>query len=86
MNTLINNEAILLNEEILWAEKSLRFAETQLSNYFFVIRRQYEMYESCGSQVDSGLRKTFYLRLIELNRDIEETKAALATLPTFTNL
>ena len=86
MNVLFNNEAILLNQQILWAEEQLHLAETNLSNFFFIIEGQYERNEKHGLQTNSQERKTFYFEIVSLNRRIEAAKANVAALPTFTNL
>ena len=79
MNININNEAILLNEEILWAEKSLRNTQEMLQEKLNHI----EMFGMPRS-ANSCLQMNRQLDI--LYKAVAEKKAELAALPGFVSL
>jgi hypothetical protein len=79
MNTLINNEAILLNEEILWAEKSLRNTQAMLDSLLGKVDR-------FGMPMNPSSCSWTNRQIGILRQSIKKEKAELAELPSFTNL
>jgi hypothetical protein len=79
MNVTINNEAILLNNEILWAEK--RLSDTQA-----MLKERLDRIERYGLPRNPSSCLAENRQLDHLNQSIRRLKAELAELPSFTNL
>jgi hypothetical protein len=79
MNITINNEAILLNQQIMWAERDLANTEAML-------KEKLDRIERYGLPMNPSSCLAANRQLQQLRKSIKEQKADLAELPSFVSL
>ena len=79
MNTNVNNEAILLNEQILKAEESIRFTEK-------ILQEKLEDIKTFGMPRNPSSCLQVNRHLDYLRQTLKKEKAELAALPGFVSL
>jgi hypothetical protein len=79
MNITINNEAILLNQQIMWAERDL--ANTQA-----MLKEKLDHIETYGLPMNPSSCLQTNRQLQQLRQSIKQQKEELAELPSFVSL
>ena len=79
MNITINNEAILLNQQIMWAERDL--ANTQA-----MLKEKEDRIERYGLPMNPSSCLQTNRQLQQLRQSIKRQKEELAELPSFVSL
>jgi len=79
MNETINNEAILLNQQIMWAERDL--ANTQA-----MLKEKEDHIERYGLPMNPSSCLQTNRQLQQLRQSIKRQKEELAELPSFVSL